>query len=171
MAAGHRLGGNPGRTFPLSERREADAADLLHLTLYITNAQFQAFIDDPKGYGNPRWWEGLTERFEQPEAPWWSYANHPRESVSWYEAMAFCTWLSERLGTEVRLPTEQEWEKAARGTNGNEYPWGKDYISGFANINETWDKAVEHYLRRTTVVGLYPQGRSPYGVMDLAGGL
>ena len=135
----------------------------------VTNAQFQAFVDDPEGYRDPHWWDRLAERFEQPEAPWWSYTNHPRETVNWYEAVAFCAWLSDRFGTKISLPTEQEWEKAARGTDGNEYPWGNDYISGYANINETSGNAGKHYLQQTTAVGLYPQGRSPYGVMDLAG--
>jgi hypothetical protein len=135
----------------------------------ITHVQFQTFVDDPQGYKNPRWWKGLVERYEHPEAPRWTYANHPRETVNWYEAVAFCAWLSARLDAEIRLPTEQEWEKAARGRDGSEYPWGNDYISGNANIDETFSKVGDCNLQQTTAVGLYPQGRSPYGVMDMAG--
>jgi len=51
------------------------------------------------------------------------YANHPRENVSWYDAMAFCYWLSSKLGYEVRLPTEDEWEAAARGRDQRKDPY------------------------------------------------
>lgn len=141
----------------------------------LTNAQFQCFIDD-KGYNTEEWWQGLAER-PSPERPRWDYANHPRETVSWYEAMAFCKWLTARLRAarklgkeeEVRLPTEQEWEKAARGTDGREYPWVGGYQAGRANIDETWDKADPHNLQRTSAVGIYPQGVSLCGALDMAG--
>lgn len=97
--------------------------------------------------------------------------------MSWFDALAFCGWLESRLrergnlpaGWSVRLPTEQEWEKAARGTEGREYPWGEPYESGRANIDETWDKTGPHYLRRTSAVGIYPLDASPFGVLDMAG--
>ncbi len=53
----------------------------------------------------------------------WKIANHPRETVSWYDAMAFCAWLSARLGYTVTLPREEQWEKAARGTDGRKYSY------------------------------------------------
>ncbi|MBL8528313.1 MAG: SUMF1/EgtB/PvdO family nonheme iron enzyme [Burkholderiales bacterium] len=135
----------------------------------ITNAQFQCFIDD-RGYETDEWWEGL-ERMT-PDRPRWSCANHPRETVSWYEAMAFCRWLDARLrakrevprGWQVRLPTEQEWEKAARGTDGREFPWPGDFQDGLANIWET-----ESRLEQTSAVGIYPHGASPYDALDMAG--
>ena len=137
----------------------------------VTNAQFQAFIDDPEGYGNPCWWEGLAERFEQPDQPGWDYANHPRVKVSWVEAVAFCRWLSQLLGNEVRLPTEQEWEKAARGLKGFAYPWGNGFKPGYANINKGYGKAGPVLLDQTSAVGIYPQGKSPYGALDMAGNI
>ncbi|NJL94434.1 MAG: formylglycine-generating enzyme family protein [Anaerolineae bacterium] len=93
----------------------------------ITYAQFQAFIDDPEGLVDDRWWQGLAEpaRFRRPFEQAFPYANHPREMVNWYQAIAFCRWFSHRLGGpyalddvlawKVRLPTEQEWEKARGG--------------------------------------------------------
>ena len=127
----------------------------------ITNAQFDAFILD-RGYEDDLWWRGLEERVQEPEAPGWSIANHPRETVTWYEAMAFSAWLSHRLGYAVTLPTEVQWEKAARGTDGRTFPWGPAWREGVANTYEMG-------ISRTSAVGIFPQDRSPYGVMDLAG--
>jgi formylglycine-generating enzyme required for sulfatase activity len=141
----------------------------------VTHAQYQAFLDDPGGHGADRWWEGLEERPE-PARGFWSEPNSPRETVSWFEAMAYARWLDARLrgrgllpnGWSVRLPTEEEWEKAARGEDGREFPWG-DWESGKANIDETLGNTGPHNLGRTSAVGLYPAGASPCGALDLAG--
>jgi formylglycine-generating enzyme required for sulfatase activity len=89
--------------------------------------------------------------------------------VSWYEAVAFCRWLSAWLGFAVTLPTEQQWERAARGMQGFDYPWGENYRAGHANCYETGDNAGPYYIPRTTTVGIYPQAGSPEGVLDMAG--
>ncbi|MEJ2406489.1 MAG: SUMF1/EgtB/PvdO family nonheme iron enzyme [Candidatus Thiodiazotropha sp.] len=133
----------------------------------ITNAQYQSFIDDG-GYEEERWWRDL-ERQSSPEKSRWNQPNRPRETVSWFEAVAFCRWFSQQLGYAIRLPTEQEWEKAARGTDGREYPWGNGYRAGYANVDEKEKEYGLSFLEQTTAVGLYPQGTSPYGVMDMAG--
>ncbi len=144
----------------------------------ITVQQFQAFIDDPTGYGNDAWWDGLAHREPRPYRAQWPTANHPRDHVSWYQAIAFGRWLTDRLGyrSSITLPTEKQWEKAARGTDGRTYPWGNVYISGYANIDETFkDPSVgitpvgEYFIGQTTPVGIYPQGASPYGVLDMSG--
>ncbi len=157
-----------GGGFLYGEERMPRDLPTFYIARYpITNAQYQAFID-AGGYREERWWEGL-QRLEAPEDPGWGEPNGPRETVSWYEAMAFCRWLSESLGYEIRLPTEEEWEKAARGSDGRIYPWGEDYRAGFANVYDTIAKAGPTNLKQTTAVGLYPQGASPYGVLDLSG--
>ncbi len=126
----------------------------------VTHAQFQVFID-AGGYQEDRWWQGLHQRIEAPMTPSWTEPNAPRETVSWFEAVAFCRWLSAQLGYGVSLPTEQQWERAARGTKGMEYPWGNTFQQNFANGNAE--------IGRTSAVSLYPQGASPDGVLDMAG--
>jgi hypothetical protein len=141
----------------------------------VTNAQYQCFIDDG-GYADDRWWRDLKR--PEPARPRWPQGNRPRTDVDWYEAVAFCRWLTARLGLpadSIRLPTELEWEKAARGEQGLEYPWGAEYRSGLANVDDTdrYDsdkrKAGPWFLDQPTAVGVYPHGRSPYDIEDLAG--
>jgi formylglycine-generating enzyme required for sulfatase activity len=147
-----------------------------HIARYpVTHRQFQAFVD-AGGYGQDKWWAGLAARPEAEPARW-SEPNAPRETVSWYEATAFCRWLDAQLRDagllpadwEVSLPTEEQWERAACGTDGREYPWEGDLRSGLANFNETWGDVGPCNLGRTSPVGLYPDGKAPSGVLDMAG--
>jgi iron(II)-dependent oxidoreductase len=90
--------------------------------------------------------------------------------LSWYEAVAFCLWLTERLGEAeqlgddevIRLPTEAEWEKAARGADGRRYPWGEEPDPDKANYDETG-------IGEPCAVGCFVNGASPYGCHDMAG--
>jgi formylglycine-generating enzyme required for sulfatase activity len=140
----------------------------------ITYAQFQTFLDDPMGYADARWFAGLAagEQDRQMQEQSFKFANHPRETVNWYQAMAFCRWLSWRWGGgfdlqrvdewAVRLPTEFEWEKAARGPDGRSYPYGNDFDATKGNTYETG-------IRQTSAVGIFPHGASPYGVEEMSG--
>ncbi|MDY0095930.1 MAG: SUMF1/EgtB/PvdO family nonheme iron enzyme, partial [Candidatus Vecturithrix sp.] len=151
-----------------------------HISRYpVTNAQYRAFIEDD-GYA-AKWqqcWseEGWAwkEKKEITEPDWvggeFDLDNHPVVRVSWYEVSAFCQWLTIQLRERgelsdhdvVRLPTEAEWEKAARGKDGRIYPWGNDIDPEYANYDETG-------LGVTSTVGGFPRGVSPYGCEDMAG--
>jgi formylglycine-generating enzyme required for sulfatase activity len=161
----------PAGEITLEDNAGTLPVEAFHLARYpVTNAQFQAFVDDPDGYSNQQWWNGLDQQLSKPKSFGWSNANHPRETVSWFEAMAFCAWLSARLDKDIRLPTEWQWQQTACSTNPDfTYPWGEKFQSGYANIDETEDKTGPHYLHRTTAVGIYPQGDSQQGVSDLSG--
>jgi iron(II)-dependent oxidoreductase len=137
----------------------------------VTNAQYARFLEE-RGYENQTFWTEdswawlAQESITQP-AYWgdsnWNQPNHPVVGVSWYEALAYCRWLSQATGQEFRLPTEAEWEKAARGEHAREWPWGNEFDSKKANTGES-------HLQRTTPVGQYsPVGDSPYGASDMAG--
>jgi formylglycine-generating enzyme required for sulfatase activity len=132
----------------------------------VTVAQFRAFVED-SGY-QPEDEDSLQ-----------GLLNHPVVNVSWYEALKYCDWLTERLrawqgtpeplatllcreGWCVSLPSEAEWEKAARSTDGRIYPWGNEPNTERANYDETG-------INMTSAVGCFPAGASPYGCLDMAG--
>ena len=139
----------------------------------VTNARYKAFID-AGGYETEKWWkkhggwdwreeEGIIrpeywndERFNQ--------SNHPVVGVSWFEAAAFCAWLSEasKDAYEYHLPNEKQWERAARGTDGREYPWEGDFDPNRCNTRESGKGT-------TTRVDIYEDGKSPEGCYDMAG--
>jgi formylglycine-generating enzyme required for sulfatase activity len=136
----------------------------------VTNAEFARFVEGD-GYTNPDYWTdaGWKQREEdgwtQPrywEDEKWDDPAQPVVGVSWYEAVAYCRWLTEKSGRDYRLPTEAQWEKAARGTDGRRYPWDNDWDPSRCNNKESGPG-------RTTPVGQYPDGDSPYGVGDLVG--
>jgi formylglycine-generating enzyme required for sulfatase activity len=129
----------------------------------VTNVQFQAFIDAEDGYRNDKWWKGIKQSDRANEPILKGETNCPRETVSWFEALAFCRWLSEQTGLKIRLPTEWEWQLAATGGDPErEYPWPGGWDATRCNSNES-------RLNRTSAVGLYPSGATQQGVLDMAG--
>jgi formylglycine-generating enzyme required for sulfatase activity len=142
----------------------------------ITWQQFEAFVTAEAGYRRRIWWNGLhndsfAQRKNESERQNRKYNNHPCENVSWYDAVAFTRWLSTNLRYTITLPTETQWEKAARGTDGRTYPWGDKYRNGYANVNEIDEKRKPdtHFLKTTTPVGIYPEGESPCCALDMSG--
>jgi len=148
----------------------------------ITNAQFQSFIDAPD-WDDSRWWAGMPDEEQKFDEPRFPYANQPRETVSWYQAVAFCRWLTARLRAgelpteqlagdltqyEITLPHEYEWEVAACWPNEAAqeriYPWGAEFDAAKANTGEG-DK-----VGQTTAVGMYPSGKNTaLELYDLSG--
>lgn len=128
----------------------------------VTQAQYAAFIKatgrSEPNYGadwaKPYNWRGQT--------PPPGKGNHPVVLVSWHDAVAYCRWLAEVTGKPYRLPTEAEWEKAARGPDGRIYPWDNGWDKQQCNTSEGGKGG-------TTPVGTYPGGASPYGLLDMAG--
>jgi len=119
----------------------------------VTNAQYAAFVY-ATGHEPPLHWEdGKPPRGGE---------DHPVKWVHWADAVAYCDWLAEVTGKPYRLPSEAEWEKGARGTDGRIYPWGNQWDEERCNSGEDHES-------HTTPVGAYPQGASPYGLLDMAG--
>ena len=98
------------------------------------------------------------------EDPTWNTSNLPVVGVCWFEAQAYCKWLSRETGLHYHLPTEAEWEKAARGPNALLWPWGNEWDAAKCNCAES-----NEAFRGTTPVGMYQDGASTYTAMDMVG--
>mgnify|MGYP001066645216 CR=1 FL=1 len=154
----------PGGVVIIDGRREAQVRPFRLAAYPVTLAQFDAFVRAEDGFADERWWSGLEHR---PLEGWNAErrGNYPATQLSWYDATAFCRWLGDRLGLDVRLPDESEWQWAAQSARADfVYPWGCDWLPGRANTDEAG-------IGRTTAVGMYPAGRSLQGSCDLAGNI
>lgn len=129
----------------------------------VTNAQFAGFLDE---FGNQSQ-EGIpwlhvsssSNHLHEDQGTWQpdeGYADHPVVEVTWYGANAYCQWRG------AHLPSEAEWEKAARGTDERTYPWGEEITCDVTNYRPC-------SIGESVPVGSYPEGASPYGVHDMAG--
>ncbi len=120
----------------------------------VSNAQYQLFVlatrqDPPGGWNGRRAPRGRE--------------SHPVVGVSWHDALAYCAWLSRAVGKPVDLPSEAEWEKAARGAlDARQYPWGDTFDAARCNVYESG-------LEDTTPIGIYTNGASPSACLDMAG--
>lgn len=150
----------------------------------VTNDQFATFVAalgyvttaEQEGWGwvlvQDKWKKVNEAGWRQPQGPGSSLeglGDHPVVQVSWFDANVYCVW------REARLPTEAEWEKAARGTNGLLYPWGNEFEADTSNFCDQgcpyiWpDTTANDHYALTAPVGSYPTGASPYGALDMAG--
>ncbi|MCP4658087.1 MAG: formylglycine-generating enzyme family protein [bacterium] len=119
----------------------------------VTNRQYAVYLDATENE-EPSFWR--DRRFSAPE--------QPVVGVSWHDACAFCHWLADAMGMMVELPTEAQWEFAARGCECRQYPWGDEAPSAErVCFNQDWRKG------HPAPAGSFPEGRGPYGTLDQAG--
>lgn len=130
--------------------RLADAPTFYIDKYEVTNAQFKEFIEDTNHE-----WKGKNSTWPLGKMPE-KIADHAVGYISWHDAKAFAKWAGKRL------PTETEWEKAARGVDGRKYPWGNKFDPGKCNVKQSG-------IKSTRPVGGYPEAASPYGCCDMTG--
>lgn len=132
----------------------------------VTYAQFQCFVD-AADFADLCWWRGMPveeiQTIQEIGRQAFELPNRPRDSVSWYQAVAFCRWLGDKLGEAIDLPYEWEWEVAARYPDGRVYPWGDDFEAIRANTKEGG-------IGQTTAVGVFADGsNATLNLYDLGG--
>jgi formylglycine-generating enzyme required for sulfatase activity len=149
------MGSDRGPGVPDDEtpRHRVELADYYIGKYPVTNREYAEFVSKVKDQDEPR------------QAGWFlrkppsAQLDHPVIGVSWYDALAYCAWLSQQTGRRYRLPSEAEWEKAARGPDGLRYPWGNTWDDDRANAAS----------QQTTPAGQHPLGASPFGCQDMLG--
>lgn len=150
----------PGGEFKMGEKDEPTYVMAYRIGRYpVTNGQYARFLSKNPQYPIPYLDEVWAEPYNwDPRRRIYpdGRANHPVVLVSWEDALAYCEWAG------ARMPTKEEWEKATRGENGRVYPWGDSFDLQRANVRESG-------IGSTTPVGIYPNGASPYGLLDCAG--
>jgi formylglycine-generating enzyme required for sulfatase activity len=119
----------------------------------VTNEQYAEFIRQTNYPSPPSWVDGKYPQHK---------AKHPVTNVNWDDAQQYCQWRTRKTQLQVRLPTEQEWEKAARGPYGFRYPWGNKFDAQACNVGQGPSGD-------TNRVDHYPQGISPYHCWDMCG--
>ena len=148
------MGSQPGDDVPSYEQpqHEVDLPAFYLCKYPVTNAQYAEFVKATK-HPKPEkvGWFGLK--------PPGKKLDHPVVGVSWNDALAYCRWLQEQTGRPYRLPTEAEWEKAARSEDGRLYPWGNNWEEGRCHRGSGG----------TTAVTAHSTGASPYGCLDMVG--
>ncbi len=172
--------GNTKETDPMAYDDEAPQftcnliTEPYRISVYpITVAQYRAFIE-AGGYDKRQYWTDAGWKWKLSNGvngptdygiPF-NLDNHPQVGVSWYEAVAFCNWLSEVTGLVIQLPTEAQWERAARHTDGRRYPWSPDPQAppdpNRMNYEETG-------IGATSAVGVFPAGGAVCGAQDMSG--
>lgn len=161
----------PAGTFLMGDKKYTVQVDAFAIAHYpVTNAQYRFFVE-AGGYENPDFWtkEGWQQRGKEKwtQPRYWDDSftaidNKPVVGVSWYEAVAYCNWLSAKTRRSYRLPTEAEWERAARHTDGRTYPWGNKWQGGIINSREAG-------VGRSTAVGSFPHSTAVCGAQDMSG--
>ncbi len=156
------------------ERQIVDLAGFFIMKNLVTQKQYAQFVAETGHRApdiDPETWEsfGLIHSYRRTRPYAWSEGqppvdrlDHPVVLVSHGDARAFARWLSQQTGQNWRLPTALEWEKAARGTDGRMFPWGNDWDPGKLNSHDSGPFS-------TVPVGSFPDGASPYGMLDPAG--
>ncbi|HWU89097.1 MAG TPA: SUMF1/EgtB/PvdO family nonheme iron enzyme [Kofleriaceae bacterium] len=156
----------PGGPFQLGAHRRTVMLDRFYLARYpVTNHQFQAFVEATSYKPTDAEAHRFLAHFRDGKCPP-ELASHPVVFVSWTDARAYCRWAARRL------PSEAEWEKAARGPDGNKYPWGREEPTPeLANFGQARAKAypITRGDGGTSSVDAFPRSASPYGIEGMAG--
>ena len=182
-AGSFRMGDNFGDGLPRERPVHVVELDAFYIAKFeMTNGEWKKFRDDP-GYDDVKFWPGGRVVPKDQISYWRNGQNHgggtansddyPLLGVNWDSATAYCNWLSAKTGKKYRLPTEAEWEKAARGADQRKYPWGNEIDHSYANFvgASSFDtgQLVGYYDGSKHGELQTHNGASPYGAMDMAG--